>query len=104
VEGASLPPGRIAKLCPEHGYPPSFAILANFIYKMLCAPTKTEADITSAFMLLSRSFLGAIVFQRSAGGGSRLAMAPNAARRFVNTLSIIGICVHPNPEVGFDNL
>jgi len=67
VEGLSLPRGRIAKLCPDHGYAPLFAILVNFIYKTLFALTKTEANVTPAFMLLSRIFLSAIVFQRSGG-------------------------------------
>jgi hypothetical protein len=28
----------------------------------------------------------------------------NAKGGFVDTISIIAICVHPNPVVGFDNL
>ena len=36
---------------------------------------------------------------RRAGGNG-----PNATGGFVDTISIIAICVHPNPVVGFDNL
>src|SRR5207245_8885938 len=59
VEGLSLPRRRIAKLCSDHGYAPLFAILVNFIYTTLFALTKTEANVTPAFMLLSRIFLSA---------------------------------------------
>jgi hypothetical protein len=54
-----------------------------------------------AFMLLSRSFQIAKPFQRASravGDGT------NATRRFVDTISIIAICFHPNPVVGFDNV
>src|ERR1700758_3945301 len=35
----------------HHGYPPLVAISDNFIYKTLCAPTKTERDVTPTLML-----------------------------------------------------
>jgi hypothetical protein len=62
-----------------------FAFPADFIYKMLRAPTRIEADATPTFALLPGIFLGAKVFQRSA-----------------DAVSIIAISVHP--VVGFDNL
>src|SRR6266404_1178830 len=35
-------------------YPPLFAYSVDFIYKILCAPTKTKGDVTPTFMVLSR--------------------------------------------------
>jgi hypothetical protein len=71
--------------CSHSPYAPLFAICAIFIYKTLCAPTKTELDVTPAFTLLSRIFLSLIVFQPSGGSAAVGWQRTNAARRFVDT-------------------
>ncbi len=59
------------------GYPTLLAILTDFIYKIFCAPTKTEADITPAFILLSRTCLSAIAISTIwRAGAVRLANGP----------------------------
>ena len=79
----------------------SFANCTRFIYKTVCVPTKITADSTPAFVLLSRSFQSAIPFQRA---GGQAATEPMATGGFVGTITIVPICAHPNPVVGFDNL
>src|SRR5260370_15309094 len=74
-----------------------FAIPTNFIYKISYAPTKTEPDVTPAFVLLSRTFLSAIVSPRSGGLRSGW-QRTNAARNSLTLSAIIAICVHPKPS------
>ena len=97
VQGLRLP-RRVAKL---HAYPPLVAISANFIYKMLCAPTKTERDVTRTFMLLSRIFVKCDSISTIRRSGWQ---RTNAARNSLTLSAINAICVHPDPVVGFDNL
>jgi hypothetical protein len=51
-------------------------------------------------MLLSRSLQGAIAFQMNPGGAGN----GTATGGFVDTISLIAICVHADPVVGSDNL
>jgi hypothetical protein len=78
------------------------AVSANFIYKKLRAPTKTEARYAS-FYAFVKIFLGAIVFKRS--GARRPSIVNGSAeRRLVDTIRIFAICDYLTQVVGFDNL
>src|ERR1700730_12926131 len=66
----------------------------SFIYKTLCAPTKTETDVTPAFTLLSRIFLSLIVFQPPGGRRRSVGNRPILQEDSLTPISIVAICVH----------
>ena len=93
VEGACLPFGGIAKFTPELGYSLLVAVSVNFMYKTVRAPTKIGRY--AAFMLLSRLFSGAIVFQLH-GGVGQLSTAGMQQEDSLPPIRLIAICDHPS--------
>ena len=76
VEGDCLQTGRLAILFAEHGYPSLFAFQTDFIYKILRAPTRIEADATPTFTLLPRAFLVGRYFNDPTGSGGPICNGP----------------------------
>jgi hypothetical protein len=70
----------------------------SFIKLYMC-PRNMETVSMPAFMPLSRNFkVRSISTIRRAGGNGPMLQDDSL------TISIIAICVHPNPVVGFDHL
>src|SRR5260370_15975743 len=67
-----------------------------FIYKIFCALTRARADTTLTYKLSSRTCLGAMLFQRSGEQRRSGWQTEQCCRKFVDTISIIGIYVHPD--------
>ena len=78
----------------------SFAISAHFIYKTLYVPTKHGNGQYASFYAFVKKFskCDSISTIRRAGGNGPMLQDDSL------TISIIAICVHPNPVVGFDHL
>jgi hypothetical protein len=63
-------------------------------------PTKHENGQYASFYAFGKKFSKCEVFQRSGGR----AATTNARGEFVDTISTIAICVHPQPMIGCNDL
>jgi hypothetical protein len=95
--------GGMLPLAPQVAKSMFFSFPKDFTYKILRALTRTEADAAPTFSRLPRALSLRKYFNDPTSGGSPVGNGP-ILQEVLDVISMIAICVHPDPVVGFDNL